>query len=140
MSRITGLRVLDVRFPTSRELDGSDAMNPDPDYSAAYVVIAHRRRRRPRGPRLRLHDRPRQRRPGRRHRRAAPSTSSGATSTALLADLGGFWRALVHDSQLRWLGPEKGVDAHGDRRRGERALGPARQARRAAAVAAAGAT
>jgi len=36
---ITSLRVLDVRFPTSRELDGSDAMNPDPDYSAAYVIL-----------------------------------------------------------------------------------------------------
>src|SRR5437868_14996578 len=37
--KITGLRVLDVRFPTSLSLDGSDAMNPDPDYSAAYVVL-----------------------------------------------------------------------------------------------------
>src|SRR5215471_15193425 len=36
---ITSLRVLDVRFPTSRELDGSDAMHADPDYSAAYVII-----------------------------------------------------------------------------------------------------
>src|ERR1700741_4022663 len=39
MPRIVGLDVLDIRFPTSRELDGSDAMNPDPDYSAAYVVL-----------------------------------------------------------------------------------------------------
>ena len=39
MTRITGLRTADVRFPTSRQLDGSDAMNPDPDYSAAYVVL-----------------------------------------------------------------------------------------------------
>ena len=37
--RITSLATYDVRFPTSRELDGSDAMNPDPDYSAAYVVV-----------------------------------------------------------------------------------------------------
>src|SRR4029453_13617822 len=36
---ITGFDPLDVRFPTSRELDGSDAMNPDPDYSAAYVIL-----------------------------------------------------------------------------------------------------
>src|SRR3954464_3627678 len=36
---ITSLETFDVRFPTSRDLDGSDAMNPDPDYSAAYVVI-----------------------------------------------------------------------------------------------------
>ena len=39
MTRITALDVIDVRFPTSRELDGSDAMNPEPDYSAAYVVL-----------------------------------------------------------------------------------------------------
>ena len=39
MTRITGLRTVDVRFPTSQALDGSDAMNPDPDYSAAYVIL-----------------------------------------------------------------------------------------------------
>ena len=39
MTRITDLRVFDIRFPTSQSLDGSDAMNPDPDYSAAYVVL-----------------------------------------------------------------------------------------------------
>ena len=37
---VTGLAVRDVRFPTSRDLDGSDAMNPLPDYSAAYVTLA----------------------------------------------------------------------------------------------------
>ena len=40
MTVIRAMRVLDVRFPTSTRLDGSDAMNPDPDYSAAYVVLA----------------------------------------------------------------------------------------------------
>ena len=39
MPRITSLTVRDIRFPTSRQLDGSDAMNPDPDYSAAYVIL-----------------------------------------------------------------------------------------------------
>ena len=39
MSRVTGMRTIDVRFPTSTALDGSDAMNPDPDYSAAYVIL-----------------------------------------------------------------------------------------------------
>ena len=39
MALITGMRVFDLRFPTSKSLDGSDAMNPDPDYSAAYVVL-----------------------------------------------------------------------------------------------------
>ena len=40
MALITALDTFDVRFQTSRELDGSDAMNPDPDYSAAYVSCA----------------------------------------------------------------------------------------------------
>ena len=35
MSKITGIKTFDLRFPTSDYLDGSDAMNPDPDYSAA---------------------------------------------------------------------------------------------------------
>ena len=39
MTVITGVRVLDIRFPTALRLDGSDAMNPDPDYSAAYCII-----------------------------------------------------------------------------------------------------
>ncbi len=39
MTRIVDLRVFDLRFPTSQSLDGSDAMNPDPDYSAAYVIL-----------------------------------------------------------------------------------------------------
>src|SRR3546814_15595038 len=37
--KMTRLRVLDIRFPTSMQLDGSDAMNPDPDYSAAYCIL-----------------------------------------------------------------------------------------------------
>src|SRR5213596_1975155 len=39
MTIITGVRVLDIRFPTALRLDGSDAMNPDPDYSAAYCIL-----------------------------------------------------------------------------------------------------
>jgi len=39
MTTITAVRVEDIRFPTSQSLDGSDAMNPDPDYSAAYVIL-----------------------------------------------------------------------------------------------------
>jgi L-fuconate dehydratase len=38
--RITGIETIDLRFPTSRDLAGSDAMNPDPDYSAAYVILS----------------------------------------------------------------------------------------------------
>jgi len=108
VSRITALETADVRFPTSLSLDGSDAMNPDPDYSAAYVRI---------------------------HTDAADGHVGhgfvftigrgndvqvaaiealaghlvGRETDELLADMGGTWRELVHDSQLRWLGPEKGV-------------------------------
>ncbi|WJX98639.1 enolase C-terminal domain-like protein [Curtobacterium sp. 458] len=108
MSRITGLRVRDVRFPTSREHDGSDAMNPAPDYSAAYVELST--------------DEPdghvgtgfvftigR----GNEVQEAAIAALRehvvGSDAEALLADMGATWRDLVHDSQLRWLGPEKGV-------------------------------
>ncbi|MFD7680205.1 L-fuconate dehydratase [Streptomyces sp. NPDC060187] len=107
-ARITAVDTYDVRFPTSRELDGSDAMNPDPDYSAAYVVL----------------------------RSDAPDGAEGHGFTftigrgndvqvaaidalrghvlgrpvdELCADPGSLSRDLVGDSQLRWLGPEKGV-------------------------------
>ena len=106
MATITALDVTDVRFPTSRALDGSDAMNPDPDYSAAYLELR---------------------------------TSAGETGTSLvftigrgndvqcaaikaleghlvgrdldqlLSHPGDINRELIGDSQLRWLGPEKGV-------------------------------
>jgi L-fuconate dehydratase len=107
-ARITSLDCLDLRFPTSTTLDGSDAMNPDPDYSAAYVIL----------------------------RTDAPDAAAGhgfcftigrgndvvtAAIGALrpfvvgrlldevLDHLGRFSSELVGDSQLRWLGPEKGV-------------------------------
>ena len=102
-------RVLDVRFPTSRTLDGSDAMNPDPDYSAAYVDPADRRRRRARGPRPDVHDRAGDR-GGRRRGRGAPAARRRAVGRGARGRPG---RAsggdLVGDSQLRWIGPEKGA-------------------------------
>ncbi|MEY2468077.1 MAG: L-fuconate dehydratase [Actinomycetota bacterium] len=101
------MSVYDLRFPTSDLLDGSDAMNPDPDYSAAYVVL---------------------------HTSDPELTGHGMTFTIgrgtevccaaieamrhcvidrdldeLEADTGAFWRSVAGDSQLRWLGPEKGV-------------------------------
>ena len=108
MSKITALRTDDVRFPTSSTLDGSDAMNPDPDYSAAYLRIetddddGHVGHgfvfTIGRGNDVQL---------------AAIASLSGHVLgrdvEELLGDLGGFWKELVHDSQLRWLGPEKGV-------------------------------
>jgi L-fuconate dehydratase len=107
MTTITAVDALDIRFPTSRSLDGSDAMNPDPDYSAAYAIV-------------RTND--------------ATATGHGFTFTIgrgneicvaaiealrplvigrtleeIFGDMGAFWRSLVGDSQLRWIGPEKGA-------------------------------
>ena len=108
MSRIISVETRDVRFPTSRLLDGSDAMNPDPDYSAAYLTV-----RTDDGDGLtgaafvftigRGND---------IQTAAVELVASGlvgADVEELLDDMGGTWCTLVHDSQLRWLGPEKGV-------------------------------
>jgi L-fuconate dehydratase len=108
MGTITGLDILDVRFPTSRSLDGSDAMNPDPDYSAAYVVV---RTDDPDG----LSGHGFTFTIGRGTEvvvsavRALEPIVLGRSTEDLFADMGGFWRSLVGDSQLRWIGPEKGV-------------------------------
>ena len=108
MTTITALDVIDVRFPTSRTLDGSDAMNPDPDYSAAYVVL-----RTDAGDGLEGHGFTFT--TGRGTEvvvagvRAVAPLVVGRSVEAVEADLGGFWRDLVGDSQLRWIGPEKGV-------------------------------
>ena len=107
MTAITDLRTLDLRFPTSAALDGSDAMNPDPDYSAAYLILET--------------DRP-------------DLTGHGLTFTIgrgndiccmaieamkhlvvgleldwIRQDPGRFWRHVTGDSQLRWIGPDKGA-------------------------------
>ena len=106
MARIVGLDVLDIRFPTSRELDGSDAMNPDPDYSAAYVVL--RTDEGPDGYGFAFTI-------GRGNDvqaaaiRALAPLVVGRAVPETAAALGDLSRDLVGDSQLRWLGPEKGV-------------------------------
>jgi L-fuconate dehydratase len=106
--RITAVRTLDVRFPTSRELDGSDAMNPDPDYSAAYVVITTDAADGHEG-----HGFAFTIGRGNEVQTAAVETIGsmivGRPLDATLDALGPLWIELVHDSQLRWLGPEKGV-------------------------------
>ena len=108
MTTITGLEVVDVRFPTSRALDGSDAMNPDPDYSAAYVVLRTDASDGIEGHGFTFTT-------GRGTEvvvagvRAVEPLVVGRSVEAVEADLGGFWRDLVGDSQLRWIGPEKGV-------------------------------
>ncbi|HEX7473583.1 MAG TPA: L-fuconate dehydratase [Candidatus Limnocylindrales bacterium] len=108
MGTITAIEVVDIRFPTSRSLDGSDAMNPDPDYSAAYVIV---RTDDPDG----LEGHGLTFTIGRGTEvvvagvRALEPLVLGRATEDLFADMGGFWRSLVGDSQLRWIGPEKGV-------------------------------
>jgi L-fuconate dehydratase len=105
---ITDLSVLDVRFPTSRDLAGSDAMNVDPDYSAAYVVI-----RTDRGDGLEGHGLTFTIGRGTEIVVAAVgalrSMVVGQPLSAFTGAPGAFWKYLTGDSQLRWLGPDKGV-------------------------------
>ncbi|MDT0317785.1 L-fuconate dehydratase [Streptomyces millisiae] len=102
------MRTHDVRFPTSQTLDGSDAMNPDPDYSAAYLRL-----RTDAGDGIEGHGFVFTIGRGNDVQvaalRALEGHLLGREVEETLADLGGVWRELVHDSQLRWLGPEKGV-------------------------------
>lgn len=104
---ITGFTVHDVRFPTSELLDGSDAMNPDPDYSAAYVEL-HTDDRQLSGFGMTFTI-------GRGNDICCAAISSlaelvvGRTLAELRSDLGSIATRLTADSQYRWLGPEKGV-------------------------------
>src|SRR6187200_579134 len=108
MAVITAIETFDIRFPTSLSLDGSDAMNPDPDYSAAYVVV-----RTDAGDGLEGHGFTFT--IGRGTEVVVAGVDAlrplvvGRRTEALFADMGMFWRELVGDSQLRWIGPEKGV-------------------------------
>jgi L-fuconate dehydratase len=108
VSTITAVDVIDIRFPTSRSLDGSDAMNPDPDYSAAYVIV-----RTDAGDGLEGHGLTFTIGRGTEVVVAAVDALRplvlGRRTDAVFADMGAFWRELVGDSQLRWIGPEKGV-------------------------------
>jgi L-fuconate dehydratase len=102
---ITSLATFDVRFPTSRQLDGSDAMNPDPDYSAAYVVIGTDA-----GDGLEGHGFAFTIGRGNDVQVAAiRALEPFVVGLPIDEPMGEVWRRLVHDSQLRWLGPEKGV-------------------------------
>lgn len=103
---ITGLEGRDVRFPTSRMLTGSDAMNPEPDYSAAYVVIHTSGGQEGHSLVFTIGD-------GTDIQVAAVSALEplvrGLAVEDVLADLGSFGRRLTGHSPLRWLGPDKGV-------------------------------
>ncbi|MFE2495187.1 enolase C-terminal domain-like protein [Streptomyces scopuliridis] len=103
---VTGFEVHDIRFPTSEQLDGSDAMNPDPDYSAAYVVLRTDDGAEGHGLCFTI---------GRGNDVTAAAIGAlrpyvvGRPAPRTPADLAALSTELTHDSQLRWLGPEKGV-------------------------------
>ncbi|WP_436842550.1 L-fuconate dehydratase [Streptomyces flaveolus] len=107
-ARVIAVDTHDIRFPTSRELDGSDAMNPDPDYSAAYVVL-----RTDAADGLEGHGFTFTIGRGNDVQVAAIDALRGHVLgrdvEELCADPGSLLRDLIADSQLRWLGPEKGV-------------------------------
>ncbi|MFD4529343.1 L-fuconate dehydratase [Streptomyces sp. NPDC058470] len=107
-ARVTAVDTYDIRFPTSRELDGSDAMNPDPDYSAAYVVL-----RTDAADGIEGHGFTFTIGRGNDVQVAAIDALRGhvvgRSVDELCADPGSLGRDLIGDSQLRWLGPEKGV-------------------------------
>lgn len=104
---ISSFETFDLRFPTSQQLDGSDAMNPDPDYSAAYVIlktnspafVGH-------GMTFTI---------GRGNElcvaaiRSLASLLIGQSVEKLMAEPVTLYRRLTGDSQLRWVGPEKGI-------------------------------
>lgn len=105
--RITSWQVLDVRFPTSDELDGSDAMHADPDYSAAYVILrTNRDGLEGHGLTFTL---------GRGNELCVQAADwlcrklDGTLLDEITADFAKFWHTLACDSQFRWVGPEKGV-------------------------------
>jgi L-fuconate dehydratase len=107
MTRITGLRTYDLRFPTSQSLDGSDAMNPDPDYSAAYVVLeTDRDGLAGHGLTFTI---------GRGNDICCAAIEAmrhlviGLELDWVKENPGRFWRHVTGDSQLRWIGPDKGA-------------------------------
>lgn len=106
MTRITSLSTHDLRFPTSASLDGSDAMNPDPDYSAAYVILGTDGAHAGHGLTFTI---------GRGNEvvvaaiRALESRVVGLELDWIAENPGRFWRHVTGDSQLRWIGPDKGA-------------------------------
>jgi L-fuconate dehydratase len=104
--KITAITARDIRFPTSKHLDGSDAMNPDPDYSAAYVILQTDSSLTGHGLTFTI---------GRGNEVVVAAIHAleplivGHTLEEFTADMGKFYRHMTSDSQLRWVGPEKGV-------------------------------
>ncbi len=108
MPKIIDVKAFDIRFPTSNSFDGSDAMNPDPDYSAAYVILlTDKEKLEGHGLTFTI---------GRGNELCVQAIVAlsylvkGKTLQEITSDMAGFWKLMVAgDSQLRWVGPEKGV-------------------------------
>src|SRR5258705_2853668 len=105
--KITDIVVRDIRFPTSRSLDGSDAMNANPNYSAAYVVLQTDNLKGLAGHGLTFTI-------GRGNELCVAAVEALKPFVVGLTlepstDMGAFWKRVTSDSQLRWVGPEKGV-------------------------------
>ena len=104
--RITEAIARDIRFPTSEDLSGSDAMNEAPDYSAAYVILKTDTGLEGHGMTFTI---------GRGTELCVAAIEAlsplvvGETVESFTEDMGAFWRHVTGDSHLRWLGPEKGV-------------------------------
>ena len=104
--RIQSFTTYDIRFPTSRVQDGSDAMHTDPDYSAAYVILGTDADFEGHGLAFTI---------GRGNEVCVAAIESyrqfvvGRSLNEITSDFSGFWRELAAESQLRWLGPEKGA-------------------------------
>src|ERR687890_944244 len=104
--KITDVESIDLRFPTSRTMAGSDAVHKDPDYSAAYVILKTDGDLEGHGLTFTI---------GRGNEICVAAIDSmrhlvvGRRLDEITADFAGFWRSLASESQLRWLGPEKGV-------------------------------
>ena len=107
MTTITHVEVQDIRFPTSRSLDGSDAMNAAPDYSATYVIL-HTDDQDTEGHGLTFTI-------GRGNEIVVTAVRSlaplieGRSLASITENMGAFWREITGDSQLRWIGPDKGA-------------------------------
>ena len=106
MTKITSIKTFDLRFPTSDHLDGSDAMNPDPDYSAAYIILETDAGLEGHGLTFTI---------GRGNElcisafKALEPLIVGLDLLWITDNMGRFWRHLTGDSQLRWVGPDKGI-------------------------------
>ena len=106
--KIVDLEAYDIRFPTSKTLDGSDAMNPDPDYSAAYVILKTDSPEGLAGHGMTFTI-------GRGNDLCVAAIKAlrplvvGKSLGSFTENMGAFWRMITGDSQLRWVGPDKGV-------------------------------